>query len=134
MATQILTTLLLSVLISGCASSVGQLKTAHNKPILMSNIYAKSVGDAANDTAKFVEENLKESKTFGYVKPYVPVVQGPVVRKVWVPDHKSTEDPSVLVGGHWVYLMIEGPKWFTEAEKNDTGMPIITPMKPNVSS
>ncbi|MBI4309625.1 MAG: hypothetical protein HY591_04770 [Candidatus Omnitrophica bacterium] len=103
------------ILISGCVFA-RSVKTPQ-QPALLADIYAQSVGDAQKDTAKFIEQNLKEQKTFGYVKPYIPVVQGPVVRKVWLPDHKSQEDAAVLVGGHWVYLMVEGLRWFTEVSK-----------------
>ena len=64
------------------------------------------------------------------MKPYIPVIEQPVVRKVWVPDHKSQDDAAVLVGGHWVYLMIQGPKWFVENQAADAQIPVIVPRKP----
>ena len=125
MAYYALIMLVLPVFVNGCVYA----QTKQDRPLLMKDIYAQSSGDAQRDTAKFIERGLKEQKTFGYVKPYIPVMQGPVVRKVWVPDHKSQEDDSVLVGGHWTYLMIEGPKWFAQ-EQADAQVPVIVPGKP----
>ena len=124
-----LITLMLLILISGCASN-NSAQHINARPALMTDIYAESVGQGQKDVGKFVEENLKEQKTFGYVKPYIPVIEQPVVRKVWIPDHKSDQDTTVLVGGHWVYVMLEGPKWFIEQESNRTQIPIIVPGKP----
>ena len=75
--------------ISGCAST--QHKELPLKQTLM-QVYADSVGEGKKDTAQILEDNLTERKTYGYVKPYVPVIQEPVVRKVWIPDHKSTQE------------------------------------------
>ena len=129
MVYRVLIMLLLLPFIESCAAQGPQIKIS-NRPALMTDIYAQTVGDAQKDVAKFLEENLKAQKTFGYVKPYIPVVQGPVVRKIWVPDHKSQDDASVLVGGHWMYLMLEGPKWFVDGERKDTQFPILVPAKP----
>ena len=117
--------------ISGCVFASHKIKGKFDGPVPMADIYANSAGEAHKDVAKFIEANLKEQKTFGYVKPYIPVVQGPVVRKVWVPDHKSEQDGAVLVGGHWVYLMIEGPRWFVETEIPDAHLPILVPGAPH---
>ena len=95
-----LITLMLLISISGCASVARQSNTLLDKPVLMKDI------DTAN-----VDAHFKEQKTFGYVQPYIPVVQEPVVRKVWVPDLKSNADPDVLIAGHWAYVMVRGPKW-----------------------
>ncbi len=93
----------------------------------MMDIYADSIGDSQQDVARYMRENLKEQKTFGYVKPYIPVMISPVVRKVWVPDHKSNNDGSVLVAGHWVYVMVQGPRWFIEEEGKKMDVPVIIP-------
>jgi hypothetical protein len=96
----------------------------------MMDIYANSVGDSQKDTARIMEENLKEQKTFGYVKPYIPVMTSPVVRKVWIPDHRSDEDGGVLVAGHWVYVMVQPPRWFIQEETQNVNVPVIVPMIP----
>ena len=124
-----LITIALLLGLNGCAAAHAA-KAKPVRPTLMADIYARGSGDAQNDTAKFIDENLKEQKTFGYVKPYVPVIEQPVVRKVWVPDHKLEEDGSVLVGGHWVYLMITGPRWFVENETQEARVSVIVPAQP----
>ncbi len=118
----------LLISISGCVGP-------HQRPALiprltMMDIYANSVGDSQKDTARIMEENLKEQKTFGYVKPYIPVMTGPVVRKVWIPDHRSDEDGGVLVAGHWMYVMVQPPHWFIQEETKNLNVPVIVPTTP----
>lgn len=95
----------------------------------MADIYLKSMKDAKEDVGQYVANQLKEHQTFGYVKPYVPVIEPPMVKKVWVPDHKSEEDGNMLIAGHWVYLMIQGPRWFIEDETQENIQPIVVPGK-----
>ncbi len=113
--------------INGCAwhKAVAQKRV---QPMTMMDIYAQSTGDAQKDMAKFIENNLKEQKTFGYVKPYIPVMNEPVVRKVWIPDHKSEEDADVMIAGHWSYVMIQPPTWFIDEKKIDARLPIVVPL------
>ena len=118
---------LLFILINGCAGQPRPVLTS--RPTMM-DTYVNSIGDSQKDTARFVQENLKEQKTFGYVKPYIPVMDSPVVRKVWVPDHRSLEDGGILVAGHWVYLMVRGPRWFIEEETKKVDVPVIVPSAP----
>ena len=42
--------------------------------------------------------------------PYLPLVQPPEVRRVWITAHLN--DSGDLVAGHWVYLMLEKSQWF----------------------
>lgn len=93
----------------------------------MMDIYAESAGQSQKDVAQFIEQHLKEQKTYGYVKPYIPVVNEPVVRKVWVPDHKSEGNTDVMIAGHWVYVMIRPATWFIEGEVIDSKLPVIVP-------
>ena len=117
--------LIINVLwISGCAAGKAVGK---NKPQTMMDIYANSTGQAQKDVAQFIEKNLREQKTFGYVKPYIPVVNEPEVRKVWIPDHKSEDNSDVMIAGHWVYVMIRPPTWFIEGETVETKFPVIVP-------
>ena len=118
---------LLFISINGC---VGLSRPALTPRLTMMDTYVHSVGDSQKDTARFVQENLKEQKTFGYVKPYIPVMASPVVRKVWVPDHRSAEDGGILVAGHWIYLMVRGPRWFIEEEARKVDVPVIVPSAP----
>jgi hypothetical protein len=115
------------ILISGCASKIVAVKN-RNESMTMMQIYAQSAGDAQKDISKFIENNLKEQKTFGFVKPYIPVMREPVVRKVWIPDHKSQEDADVLIAGHWSYVMIEPPTWFIDEKQVDAKVPMIVPV------
>lgn len=124
MVCRALTMLALLLLINGCAFTGRQAKAVPDKPALMTDIYAQK------DAERSIEKDLKQQKIFGYVKPYIPVIEGPVVRKVWVPDHRAQDDAAVLVGGHWVYLMVEGPKWFTQEQTSDVQMPVIVPGQP----
>ena len=41
--------------------------------------------------------------------PYLPLVQPPEVRRVWVTAHLNEDGD--LIAGHWVYLMLEPSSW-----------------------
>ena len=41
--------------------------------------------------------------------PYLPLVQPPEVRRVWVTAHLN--EAGDLIAGHWVYLMLEPSQW-----------------------
>ena len=111
---------------NGCALSNANEKDRSRPPTMM-QVYAHASGQGKKDVGQFIENNLKEQKTFGFVKPYIPVVNEPVVRKVWVPDHKSEENSDVLVAGHWIYLMIQPATWFIDGKTVDTKFPVIIP-------
>lgn len=60
----------------------------------------------------------------------MPVVQQPDVRAIFLPAHKSKYDPNTLVSGHWVYVMVRGPKWFIDTQTDQKGkIPVIVPSK-----
>ena len=42
--------------------------------------------------------------------PYLPLVQPPEVRRVWVTAHLN--DAGDMIAGHWVYLMVEPSSWY----------------------
>ena len=42
--------------------------------------------------------------------PYLPLVQPPEVRRVWVTAHLN--EAGDLIAGHWVYLMLEPSQWY----------------------
>jgi len=42
--------------------------------------------------------------------PYLPLVQPPDVRRVWVTAHLN--EAGDLIAGHWVYLMLEPSSWY----------------------
>ena len=117
MVWSIIKLLMITVLISGCASNH---PTPINVPKGLLDVYLKGVGDGHNDSSTFIEGKLHEQNTFGYVKPYTPVILPPQVRKVWIPDHQSETDTDVLVAGHWTYIMLNGPQWLI----NDKAVPL----------
>ncbi|MBI3602723.1 MAG: hypothetical protein HY209_07525 [Candidatus Omnitrophica bacterium] len=126
--------LIISVLwINGCTSSKAVQKNKV-QPLTMMDIYAQSAGQAQKDVTKFIENNLKEEKTFGYVKPYIPVMNDPVVRKVWIPDHKSEDNPDVMIAGHWSYVMIQPPTWFIDGKTVEAQLPVIVPSESSIHS
>jgi hypothetical protein len=90
----------------------------------------EAVSNGKTDAVTYIKENLKIDKAFGYVKPYVPVVEPADVRMVWLPAHKSQYAPEVLVSGHWVYIMVKDSRWFIDAQsKTEAKIPLIVPYK-----
>ena len=41
--------------------------------------------------------------------PYLPLVQPPDVKRVWVTAHLN--EAGDMIAGHWVYLMLESSSW-----------------------
>ena len=114
---------------SGCAASNKNIKPDKSKVMAA---YLDAVSSGRFDAVNYIKDNLKLNKTFGYVKPYVPVVEPAVVRMVWIPAHKSKDAPDALVGGHWVYVMVKQSQWFIDTqEENKAKIPIIIPYKEN---
>ncbi len=112
---------------SGCALSAKTIKKDKNKVI---DSYLEAVSCGRVDAVNYIKESLKVNKTLGYVKPYVPVVQSPVVRMVWIPAHKSDYSQDTLISGHWVYVMVQGAEWFIDKQSGNKGkIPVIMPYK-----
>ena len=112
---------------SGCAMSKLAVKEDKNKVV---GAYLDAVSKGRLDSANFIKENLKINKAFGYVKPYAPVVKQADVRLVWIPAHKSKEDPGTLVSGHWVYIMVKEAGWFIDDQSSDkVHIPLVIPYK-----
>jgi len=112
---------------SGCAASKGLVKDSPNKVM---DVYLGAVSSGRADAVNYVKENLKVNQAFGYVKPYVPVVEPADVKLVWLPAHKSKHSPEVLVGGHWVYIMVKQSRWFIDAQaQGEAKIPLIVPYK-----
>lgn len=94
------------------------------------DVYLEAVSSGRADSVNYIKENLKINQAFGYVKPYVPVVQPADVRLVWLPAHKSKYSSEVLVSGHWIYLMVKPSGWFIDAQNDDkVRIPLIVPYK-----
>jgi hypothetical protein len=110
---------------TGCSTFRRVTKAGQNNVL---DAYSQGLSSARSEAADHIKENLKVNKAFGYVKPYVPVVEPADVRMVWIPAHKSKHSPDVLVSGHWVYVMVKPARWFIEAETEDKAkIPLIIP-------
>ena len=63
--------------------------------------------------------------------PYLPLVQPPEVRRVWVTAHLNGEGD--MISGHWVYLMLEPSSWllrYREPRKLELQLPTRVPVEP----
>ena len=119
--------ILVLLMTSGCTSTKALVK---NNPNKVMDVYLEAVLSGRVDSVNYIKENLKINQAFGYVKPYVPVVEPADVRLVWLPAHKSRSAPEVLVSGHWVYIMVKESTWFIDAQsKNEAKIPLILPYK-----
>ncbi|MEK6563595.1 MAG: hypothetical protein AABZ65_01015 [Candidatus Omnitrophota bacterium] len=97
------------------------------------DVYLEAVSSGRADAVSYIKENLKVNKAFGYVKPYVPVVEPADVRLVWLPAHKSKYSPEVLVSGHWVYIMVKESRWFIDSQTHgEAKIPLIVPYKETI--
>ena len=111
----------------GCAASKAVVKDSQNMVV---DTYLEALNSGKSDSANYIRENLKFAQAFGYVKPYAPVVRQADVRLVWIPAHKSKEDPSTLVSGHWVYIMVKEAGWFIDDQSSDkVHIPLVIPYK-----
>ena len=120
-------TILIILTTSGCALSKQVIKDNNDK---VTDTYLNAISQGRSDSASFIRENLKINKAFGYVKPYAPVIRQADVRLVWVPVHKSKDDPETLVSGHWVYIMVKEAGWFIDSEASDkVHIPLIISYK-----
>lgn len=97
----------------------------------MHDVYHRSSDVVRQDIRSFAEERFKEEKRFGYVTPYIPIVNQAEVRKVWVPDHKDKDDPDVMIAGHWVYLMVRPASWFIDERTAQERVSVIVPTSPH---
>ena len=119
--------ILVLLMTSGCVASKGLVKESPNKVM---DVYQEAVSSGRADAVNYIKENLKIDKAFGYVKPYVPVVEPADVRMVWLPAHKSKYSPEILISGHWIYVMVKESSWFIDAQSNDqVKIPLIVPYK-----
>ena len=110
--------LIFIIWISGCASASSSRKSTidESRARTFAEVYRQS--KKAPKTADATVLSLALNPFEGYVKPYVPVIQPPRVIKVWIPAHVLREDKSVMVAGHWSFVMLEATRWFIEGEEN----------------
>ena len=59
--------------------------------------------------------------------PYLPLVQPPEVRRVWVTAHLNEEGD--MIAGHWVYLMLEPSSWFLRGYKGPRKLELQLPAR-----
>lgn len=124
--------LLISVILSSFGCSAARKFTKAEQDTVM-DIYLQALSSGRRDAVEFIRNNLKVNKAFGYVKPYVPVVEPAAVRLIWLPAHKSKYDSNTLVSGHWVYVMLNPNRWFIDSQANDKGtISVIVPHKEGV--
>lgn len=122
--------LIISIMLisSGCAASKKAIVDPSRNKVV--DAYLEAVSSGRHDSVEFIRENLKIDKAFGYVKPYVPVMESADVRLVWIPAHRSKEDKDTLVAGHWIYVMVREPAWFIDSGKQDTArIPLLVPYR-----
>ena len=113
---------------SGCALSKGRVLESRNNKVV--DTYLEAVSNGRTDSANYIRENLKMNQAFGYTKPYVPVMEPADVRGVWIPAHKSKEDPNTLISGHWIYIVVRDARWFIDAQRtSNIKIPLIIPYK-----
>ena len=62
--------------------------------------------------------------------PYLPLVQPPEVRRVWITAHLN--DLGDLVAGHWVYLMLRPSQWFLRDYQGPQALQLQLPRSPVV--
>ena len=119
--------ILVLLITSGCSASKRLVKDNPNRVM---DVYLEAVSSGRAEAVNYIRGNLKVNKAFGYVKPYVPVVEPADVRLVWLPAHKSKYSSEVLVSGHWVYIMVKQSRWFIDSQAEDTvKIPLIIPYK-----
>ena len=73
---------------------------------------ARDLHEAMGPRGEAVEAPELEASpaALGPEVPYLPLVQPPEVRRVWVTAHLNEEGD--MIAGHWVYLMLEPSSWF----------------------
>ena len=73
---------------------------------------ARDLHEAMGSRGEGVEAPQLEASpaALGPEVPYLPLVQPPDVKRVWVTAHLNEEGD--MIAGHWVYLMLEPSSWF----------------------
>ena len=73
---------------------------------------ARDLHEAMGSRRDAVQAPLLEASpaALGPEVPYLPLVQPPEVRRVWVTAHLNREGD--MIAGHWVYLMLEPSQWY----------------------
>ena len=59
--------------------------------------------------------------------PYLPLVQPPEVRRVWVTAHLN--EAGDMIAGHWVYLMLEPSSWLLKGYRGPQQLQLKLPAR-----
>ena len=70
---------------------------------------------------------LTPSPVLGPEAPYLPLVQPPEVRRVWVTPHLN--ESGDMIAGHWVYLMLEPSQWYLRGYKGPQDLKLKLPAR-----
>ena len=63
--------------------------------------------------------------------PYLPLVQPPEVRRVWVTAHLN--EAGDMIAGHWVYLMLAPSSWYLRGYKGRQELKLKLPARAPVA-
>ena len=63
--------------------------------------------------------------------PYLPLVQPPDVRRVWVTAHLN--EAGDLIAGHWAYLMLEPSSWLLKGYRGPRKLELKLPARAPVA-
>ena len=95
---------------------------------------ARDLHEAMGSRRDVVQEPTLEASpaALGPEVPYLPLVQPPDVRRVWVTAHLNEQGD--LIAGHWVYLMLEPSSWYLRGysgqRKLELQLPKRVPVQP----
>ncbi len=112
----IIALLVMAIISSGCGMS-----RSIKEHTSMDRIYRNAEKQGNIDTATAIAQQLKIHRALGYVKPYVPVINPPVVKRAWIVPHETKG--GALVGGYWVYVIVKKPSWYIHTPEEN--MPSI---------
>ena len=59
--------------------------------------------------------------------PYLPLVQPPEVKRVWVTAHLN--EAGDMIAGHWAYLMLEPSSWLFKGYKGPKKLELKLPAR-----
>ncbi|MCL5674245.1 MAG: TraV family lipoprotein [Candidatus Omnitrophica bacterium] len=117
-AATIITIMGILIISSGCAG----ISSTTSRQSSMEKLYRHAEKQGKYDTIKAIARQLKINKALGYVKPYVPVINPPVVKRAWIVPHQTKN--GALVGGYWVYIIVKKPSWYIDTPQMN--IPAIT--------
>ena len=90
---------------------------------------ARDLHEAMGSRGEAVEAPVLKASpaALGPEVPYLPLVQPPEVRRVWVTAHLN--EAGDLIAGHWVYLMLEPSSWYLRGYKGGQELKLKLPAR-----